>query len=212
MRLYVHHPIDSPLPLTDDDVVGAGLSSDLPAAPLLSPEAVAGFNALLHEINPDAPRVDGTRLRVLCAWLASMPPQDAHDVLARRLQRMEALRAIFEDADWDTDAALQRRLHKLFAYIDLGEDLIPDREPLLGKLDDVLLIELTWPVFADEAEDYRDFCEYRTAENPTGDGQARRNAWIRERMAEISLWQHRLRVHDSRYDGGDPPSPLFRVS
>lgn len=212
MRLCVHHPIDDPLPLTGQDADTLDLPADLPAGPLLAPAAVAGFDALLHELNPDAPRIDGTRLRVLCGWLASMPAQDAHDVLDRRLQRMESLRAIFEDADWDTDKALQSRLHKLFAYIDLDEDLIPDHEPLLGKLDDVLLIELAWPVFADEAEDYRDFCDYRTAELPAGDGLARRNAWIRDRMAEISLWQHRLRVNDSRYDDGDPPGALFRIS
>ena len=32
---------------------------------------------------------------------------------------------------------------------------------MLGQLDDVLLIELAWPAFASEVEDFRDFCAYR---------------------------------------------------
>ena len=176
------------------------------------PAAVARFDALLHELNPDAPRIDGTRLRVLCAWLASLPPNQAHEVLDSRLQRIEALRTIFDDSDWDTDEALQARLHKLFAYIDLDEDLIPDHDPLLGKLDDVLLVELAWPAFVDEAEDYRDFCDYRKAEHPAGDGSARRSAWMRDRLAELSLWQHQLRVNDRHYGDDRPAGALFRVS
>jgi uncharacterized membrane protein YkvA (DUF1232 family) len=100
----------------------------------------------------------------------------------------------------------------LFAYIDHDDDLIPDHEPLIGKLDDVLLIELAWPAFVAEAEDYRDFCQYRAEEHPIGDGPAQRGAWIRDRLAEIALWQHHLRVNDSRYASDSAkPRELFHI-
>ena len=112
---------------------------------------------------------------------------------------------MLDDTDWDADDATRTRLRKLFAYIDHDEDLIPDHEPLIGKLDDVLLIELAWPAFVTEAEEYRDFCSYRNEENPDGDGASRRSAWLRDRMAEIGLWQHNARVNDSHYiEGGAP--------
>jgi uncharacterized membrane protein YkvA (DUF1232 family) len=199
-------PTDEPLPLTGT----FGGSESASATPLLRSEAVAQFDALLHELNPEAMRVDVDRVRNLCVWLASLPAKAAHEVLDRRLHRIEELRSMLDDADWDADDALRERLRKLFAYIDYDDDLIPDREPLVGKLDDVLLIELAWPAFVTEAEEYRDFCAYRDEAHPGGDGTSRRHAWLRDRFAEIALWQHNARVNDSHYAEGGSPS-MFRV-
>ncbi|MBW8807944.1 MAG: hypothetical protein JF591_03750 [Lysobacter sp.] len=116
------------------------------------------------------------------------------------------------DEAWDCDPALRRRLDQLFAYVDDGEDLIPDRVPLLGLLDDVLLIELAWPAFAAEAEDFRDFCAYRRIEHPAGDAAQQRAAWVRDRLAELALLQHQARVSDSHYVNGRTPEPVFRVA
>ena len=115
------------------------------------------------------------------------------------------------DSDWDTDRATRARVLRLLDYIDRDDDLIADREPIVGLLDDVLLIELAWPAFSAEADEYRDFCRYRDDEHPAGNGDAQRHAWIRDRIAEITLWQHHLRVNGSYYaHSGDPPL-RFRV-
>ena len=208
MRAAIPTITEEPLPFT-----GAFESAaPLPPGLSLRPDAVARFDALLHELNPDALRVDPLRVRNLCVWLASLPPQAAQDVLDRRLRRMEELRAMLDDGDWDAGDAIRERLRMLFAYIDHDDDLIPDHEPLIGKLDDVLLIELAWPAFVAEAEDYRDFCQYRAEEHPIGDGPAQRGAWIRDRLAEIALWQHHLRVNDSRYASDSAkPRELFHI-
>lgn len=118
---------------------------------------------------------------------------------------------MLEDADWDADESIRARLLKLFAYIDQDDHLIPDHGPLLGKLDDVLLIELAWPAFVSEAEDYRDFSEYRRTEHPHGSGSEQRAAWIRHRLAEIALWQHHLRVNHSHYVHSGHPAGPFHV-
>lgn len=207
MRLSVPTPTDDPLPLAK-----APGSRPAPVNVTLRSGAVAQFDALLHELHPDAVRVDPDRVEALCAWLASLPSQAAQDVLDRRLCRIEELRAMLDDADWDADDAIRARLRKLIAYFDQDDDLIPDREPLLGKLDDVLLLELAWPAFAAEADDYRDFAEYRSAEHPGGSGSEQRAAWIRDRLAEVALWRHHFRVNDRRYvDFGRPIEPFHVV-
>lgn len=207
MRLSAPTPTDDPLPLAharEDSAPLADLS--------LRGAAVAQFDALLHELNPDAVRVDPERVQALCVWLATLPPHAAQNVLDRRLRRIEELRAMLDDSDWDAEESIRVRLRKLFDYIDLDDDLIPDRQPLLGKLDDVLLIELAWPAFVTEAEDYHDFTEYRSEEHPSGNGSEQRAAWIRDRLAEIALWQHHLRVNDSHYaDRGHPIEPFHVV-
>lgn len=208
MRAAIPTPTEEPLPFPGT------FQCDAPSPPGLSlrEDAVARFDALLHELNPDALRVDPSRVRNLCMWLASLPPDAAKDALDRRLRRMEELRAMLDDGDWDADEATRARLRMLFGYIDHDGDLIPDHEPLIGKLDDVLLIELAWPAFVAEAEDYRDFCAYRDEAHPIGDGPAQRGAWIRDRLAEIALWRHHLRVNDSRYASDSArPRELFHI-
>jgi uncharacterized membrane protein YkvA (DUF1232 family) len=192
MRLSAPTITDDPLPMSLP-------MASAPSGTLLDPDAVVHFDALLHELYPDAVRVDRDRILGLCGWLASMPVPAAQDVLARRLCRLDELRAMLDDPDWDADEAMRARVSRLVGYADQVEDLIPDREPLLGKLDDVLLLELAWPAFAAEAEDYRDFCAYRDEARPAGNGGECRAAWIRDRLAEAALWQHNLRVNDSHY-------------
>ena len=202
MRVSIPTPTDEPLPLSFPDATAMPRGS-------LRPVAVAEFDQLLHQLNPDAMRVTGERLEGLCHWLASLPPATARDVLDRRLQRLEELRDMRQDEDWNLDDPTRQRLDKLLAYLDRDDDLIPDQEPVLGKLDDVLLLELAWPAFVAEADEYRDFSEYRTTEHPAGNGHERRAAWVRDRLAEIALWRHLLRVNDGHYaDRGEPSRPF----
>ncbi|WP_147651566.1 hypothetical protein [Vulcaniibacterium gelatinicum] len=216
MRHAVPTPTDDPLPLAQPHAsvnTGAAMPATAPPPVPLRDDAIAAFDALLHEIHPDAPRVDQARVQALCRWLVSLPPQAARDVLERRLRRLEELRAMLADPDWNTDPALAARVRKLLAYLDQDDDLIPDRQPLLGKLDDVLLLELAWPACAVEMEEYGDFRAYRQDEHPAGDGATRRAAWLRDRLAEIALWRHRLRVHTGHYaPSGATFSELFHVA
>lgn len=203
MRPSIRTPTDDPLPMS-----AAG--GAFPGRPL-RPSAVAEFDQLLHELNPDAARVSAERLESLCHWLASLPAGAARDVLDRRLQRLEELRAMRDDPDWDLEAPTRLRLDKLLGYLDRDDDLIPDHEPLFGRLDDVLLLELAWPAFVAETEEYSDFRDYRIAEHPAGDGGERRAAWVRDRLAEIALWRHHQRVNDGHYAERGQPSQPFHI-
>lgn len=220
MRTSVPTPANEPLPFfgktrlhpsqSDDDRVHA--LDDAVALPQLRGEAIARFDALLHEINPDAVRVDPDRLHQLMVWLVALTPTRAQHLLDRRLRRVEELRAMVEDFDWDTDPATRARLAKLVDYIDRDEDLIADHQPMLGLLDDVLLIELAWPAFATEAEEYRDFCAYRDDEHSDGGSEQQRAAWVRDRVAEIALWRHHWRVSEGHYVASGEPGPRFTIT
>ena len=174
-------------------------TAPLPEDWSLDRDAVVHFDALLHEIHPDAPRVDADRLAQLAHWLLAMSEPEAHAVLDERLARIEQLRAMINDPDWDCDDADCKRVRTLLDYLEQSGDLIPDRIPLLGKLDDVLLLELAWPALAAEADEYDDFSRYRDNEHPDGDGSARRSRWIRDRLAALALLQHQARVSEGRY-------------
>ncbi|MDI9240498.1 hypothetical protein QLQ15_16460 [Lysobacter sp. LF1] len=205
------HPTPTAQPLPFDHLYSGMAAPDLEAIPL-SDRAVVQFDQLLHEIHADAPRVNNDRLQQLASWLIRQPTDDAHQVIDSRLQRVHELRAMLADPDWDVHDAVRARIDRLLAYIDREDDLIADRTPLLGQLDDVLLIELAWPAFAEDVEDYRDYCAYRRLAHPTGDPPERRAAWVRDRMDELALWQHLLWVREQHYAPWNLPTRLFQVS
>ncbi|HJW46400.1 MAG TPA: YkvA family protein [Lysobacter sp.] len=210
MRMPHPTPTANPLPfehyrggITDDLGAPAGF-----AEIALSGPAVVQFDNLVHELYPDAARVDQTRLQQLAAWLLSLPEDQARMELEARLQRLDDLRGMLDDSAWDSQDAMRMRVNKLLAYIDREDDLIPDSLPLLGRLDDVLLIELAWPVFAEEADEYRDFCNYRQTERPSGTPDEQREAWLRDRLVEIELLRRDTRIIDEHFTDDRAPDDL----
>lgn len=210
MRMPHPTPTSEPLPF-DHLYSGLGIRSHSDAVPL-SPAAVAHFDALLHEIHADAPRVDIERLQQLVDWLLNLSADHAHHVIDSRMERVQELRVMVADPAWDSDYAMRARVAKLLDYVDRDDDLIADRVPLLGQLDDVLLIELSWPAFASEIEDFRDFCAYRKLAHPGGGASEQRQQWVNDRLDELALWQQTHAVRETHYA---PPwittSTLFRV-
>ena len=214
MRMPHPTPTSNPLPFEHFrggliDALGAPAGF---AEMALSGPAVAQFDELVHDLYPDAARVDPPRLQQLAAWLLSLPEEQAREELDARLQRMEELRALLDDDAWDCHDATRLRINKLLAYIDREDDLIPDSLPLLGRLDDVLLIELAWPAFAAEANEYRDFCQYRQTEHPVGTPDEQREAWLRDRLAEIELLRQSTRMEDEHFAYGRTPEGPMRVT
>lgn len=207
MHPFTAHRIREPLPWPDAQPQGRRRQvGDW----TLTDEQVASFDTLLHEICPQAPRVQADQVAQVARWLLSLPPQQAEAMLAERLARIDDLRALLEDPDWDRDSPGACRLRGLLSYFD-HDGLIPNHIPLLGRLDDVLLLELAWPALEAEVEDYLDFRDYRSSAQPGGDGPARRQAWIRDRLAELARQQQRQRVGESHYAPTDVRSDGFRV-
>ena len=177
MRTSALTPAYAPLPFG-----AAQADIDPSTAPDFAPEAVARFDALLHEIHPDAPRVNVPRLRGLAASLMAMPSDEARQMLALSL-----LERVFKDTSTPGESERDReaRASRIIGYYLTGIE--------------------------DEAEEYIDFCAYRHDEHPDGDAAHQRAAWIRDRLAELALLQHNARVNESHYANGRMPATPFRI-
>jgi hypothetical protein len=176
----------------------------------LAPAAVARFDALLHEVNPDARRADPIRVERLASWFSTLAPDEADALIQQQLERVGELGAMLADDDWAADEATCVRAHKLLEYIDRDDDLIDDRGPL-GLLDDALFVELAWPAFAIEVGEYLDFCEFRRDRRLDGADPAHREAWRRMRLDEVDAWRRSLERSQARYLRHRPPDSLFHV-
>jgi hypothetical protein len=174
--------------------------------------AIERYDALVHELNRDAPRIDAEAIASVSAWLASHPPEQREQLLRARLDRISELEAMRRDRDWPLDPAQERRIDLVLDYLASVDDLIPDDTPTYGFLDDALLLELAWPVFAEDLDDYRDFCQFREESAAALGRPPHQLDWLRARAEEGALWEHMHRVHDQAYVEHRAWSRIFRVT
>ena len=208
MRHDAPLPADSALPLPRHPR-HAPRPGESPVA--LDPLAIAQFNDLLHELHPDAPHVDADAIASVARWLVDLPPAQAEALLQARLGRLRELQALAGDIDWSPEPALVRRIQRLLDYVELARDLIPDDVPRIGQLDDALLVELAWPMVAEELEDYRDFCRFREESGDGFGGHPLREDWLRARLDEGALWEQLHRVRHQHYVDYGPLEGGLRV-
>jgi uncharacterized membrane protein YkvA (DUF1232 family) len=208
MRHPAPTPAETAFPLPRARTAKA--NGDAPVHP--DAEAVARFNALVHEIYRDAPQVDAGAIASVARWLESQPPGQRETLLSARLQRIAELEAMRRDTDWPLDPAQEHRIDLVLAYLEAEDDLIPDSTPTFGYLDDALLLELAWPVFAEDIDDYRDFRAFREDVGQTLGRSPHQLDWLRARAEEGALWEHMHRVHDHQYAEHRQWSRIFSVS
>jgi len=89
---------------------------------------------------------------------ATEPPEFVLELLAR----VEQLVEILEDDEWNLEGRDRARLINALTYFVDPEDLIPDRIPGLGYLDDAIMIELVVQELKHDIEAYEDFCQFRS--------------------------------------------------
>lgn len=206
MRQNVPSPAGSFLPLPD----ARETHRRHVAGPFeLSPAGMERFNAFLHELHADAPHVDADSLASLARWLQSQSLDERQRLLDARLDRLPELEALLADKDWTLEEAQAQRIVRLLDYVRENDDLIPDDVPWYGRLDDALLVELVWPVLAEDLADYQDFVRYRDEEK---EGRpARTQDWLTLRLEEGALWTQLHRVRERHYVDFGAPDALFRV-
>lgn len=175
----------------------------------VSDAAVADFNALLARLAPHAAPVTPDQIVTLARWLQDQTPERAAAIVGERLRRADRVRDMLADGDWTLEGGLRERARLLVDYLQRVDDLIPDDQPLLGHLDDALLVDLSWRQFDAEAADFGDYCRFRSREQPRGSARERVLAWEAACVAELTLLQQRREVRARRYaTGGDLPERI----
>jgi uncharacterized membrane protein YkvA (DUF1232 family) len=83
------------------------------------------------------------------------------DFVAKRIPELESLISMLTDEEWQLPEADRERLLAMFVYFADPEDIIPDNVPVIGYLDDVIVIELVVRELQHIREAYDDFCQFR---------------------------------------------------
>ena len=108
----------------------------------------------------DAGKIAAATRKLLAAAQESNPPE----FIASRLEKLDLLVQMLEDQEWQMEGEdLDRVIHAM-AYFAKPEDLIADRIPGIGFLDDAIMVELVVRDLEHEISAYQEFCTFRSAE------------------------------------------------
>lgn len=177
------------------------------------------FNELLDRLDHAFAPLDCDRLataaRELCdravraALPAAMPA-----CIGQRMRRIAAAARMVADPAWSAANDAGEAAGVVVAYARDRDDLIPDRLPRVGRLDDAIVIDAAWPRLATEIADYFDFRRLHRLEaalrgtDPAG-FRFDRDDWQQARQAEAALAEHRRTIRCSSYLSA--PAAVFRV-
>jgi uncharacterized membrane protein YkvA (DUF1232 family) len=133
------------------------------------------------------------------------------EFIATRLQKLETLVDMVDDDEWQLPGDDRDRVLKAMAYFANPEDLIPDRVPRIGFLDDAIMVELVLETLEHEIGSYEEFCQFRSAETKRRQNEGRdphvgREDWLADKRAVL----HSL-MRKRRADMADSPISRIRL-
>ena len=82
----------------------------------------------------------------------------------QRIDSVQSLVDMVRDEEWSLAARERNKVIAALAYFADPHDIIPDNVPVLGYIDDAIMIELVVSELKHEIESFTDFCKYRAGE------------------------------------------------
>jgi len=102
-----------------------------------------------------------------------------------RLERLATMIAMLEDPEWPLDGQERTDVVSALAYFHNPEDLIPDDVPVIGLIDDAIMIELVARELKHQLEAYDEFCIYRSKEERLRGKDVSREDWLKGKQQEL---------------------------
>jgi len=169
--------------------------------------ALDHFNNLLMRLH-HVPLL-GDQLATAARELVRQPVTDNHAAaIAQRMRLAHAVSRMLADPEWQPADESVEPAQLVVNYTHGDHRLIPDNLPVIGGLDDAVVVDAAWPQLAGEVDSYLDYCRLRAIEADLRHCRVfefhfGRQDWQEARRAETALIEHCRRVGASSYV---PPS------
>lgn len=174
------------------------------------------FNQTLRTLSPEAPNMTMDQIasaaqRALTRHAdGSTPP-----FVTSRMEALERLEALAQDAGWEASPELQHKVEVLRSYRADDEDLIPDDQPVVGLLDDAVLIDVALQLLRGDLADYEDYCRFRKiaaefAGIPEAETGLTREHWL-EAMLQARSSIDRIDAERQERYAPDARASLFHI-
>jgi uncharacterized membrane protein YkvA (DUF1232 family) len=86
---------------------------------------------------------------------------DVPAFVLERINKLNALIDMLRDEEWSLDGAERKNVLAALSYFADPQDIIADDVPVLGYIDDAIMIELVVTELQHEIDAFADFCKYR---------------------------------------------------
>jgi len=128
----------------------------------LSPRDMRYFRERLKTVRSGTEdRDEGTVIRLANELVEEAVASEPPEFVRERLLTLEKLTEMLRDDEWRLVGRDRVRILDALTYFVDPEDLIPDRVPGLGYLDDAIMIELVAQELKHDIKAYEDFCAFR---------------------------------------------------
>lgn len=120
------------------------------------------------------------------------------EFVAERMRKLDTMIYMVEDKNWSMTPEERGEVLTALTYFCDPEDAIPDNIPVLGFLDDAIMIELVVEELRHELDAYEDFLGYRQSPDADfdGDGNVDKAEWLAVREQELLDRMRRRRDRD----------------
>lgn len=145
----------------------------------LSDDDLAYFARVMESVwkknakRPEQELIDGARRLIKQARKAKAP-----QFVTQRLEDIELLIDLLGDKEWELEPEDRRRIRAAIGYFAVQKDMISDKIPGIGYLDDALVAELVMRELKHDIEGYRDFDRYRDNEAELRGKKVSREEWL----------------------------------
>jgi len=145
-------------------------------------------------------------LKAAAALIDEVAEAEAPEFVTDRIGKLKSLIDMLEDEQWRLSGADRARVLSALTYFVDPDDLIPDRIPGIGYLDDAIMIELVVSELVHEIQAYEKFCDFRSKQPRNEDTISRQRTSLQNRMHRRRRQQRASRQSKSP---GRSPIGLF---
>jgi uncharacterized membrane protein YkvA (DUF1232 family) len=121
------------------------------------------FRAILRAAKKNAAEVERSKIEdgVLRLIKDVRGAKRAPHFVLEAVQTLEDLLGVLDDEDYAAPSSVHRSVLAALAYFGDAKDVIPDDIPMVGFLDDAIMIKLVEEELRHELWGYRKFCKFR---------------------------------------------------
>ncbi|RZG12674.1 DUF1232 domain-containing protein [Pseudoalteromonas sp. CO342X] len=127
--------------------------------------------------------------------VATMEKSNLPEFVSTRLISLQTLIDAVLDEEWQMPEDEKREIMAALAYFSEPEDIVPDHIPVLGYVDDAIMIELVLQELSLDLKAYREFCGFRATEEARRGDNAKvdRESWLAGTRSQIRSSMRRSR-------------------
>lgn len=166
----------------------------------LSDEDIQYFARVMKSVakqnakRPEAELIAGARDLIKRARKAKAPAY-----VQKRLEDIALLIDLLDDREWQVDPEDRRRLLTAVGYFAMPKDMISDKIPAIGFLDDALIADLVMRELKHDLQGYREFDKFRDSEAEVRGKKVDREDWLDAKRSQIyrrirerreRMWDH----------------------